>query len=360
RTSWRGTAATRARRIAISLAGPFSGICFGALVLVAAPATIGVPLLASVRADLLWINLGWGVLNLLPILPLDGGHVTAALFGDRAATIISRVAAGALALAALAFGWGAAAFLLVWILASSFRTRREAPHEWFLRQASEAAGREDWQMAEKAFREALARAPDADTRTRIVVALVQTLLRAGRRDDALATVDLLPPETRGREAFRGAVLVAIGRAPEAIAALEAAWAKAPDAETGAALVRALLAGDLLSRAEAFVRTPDAPLDATAFAPVVAKVFAAGRFDDAATLAEQAFARTHDPQLAYNAACSHSRAGRAEEALAWIVRALDAGWRDAAFLENDADLALARALPGFDALRGRLQALRAAP
>jgi membrane-associated protease RseP (regulator of RpoE activity) len=27
----------------------------------------------------LWVNLGWGVLNLLPILPLDGGHILASV-----------------------------------------------------------------------------------------------------------------------------------------------------------------------------------------------------------------------------------------------------------------------------------------
>jgi membrane-associated protease RseP (regulator of RpoE activity) len=28
---------------------------------------------------ILWVNLGWAVLNLLPILPMDGGHIAASL-----------------------------------------------------------------------------------------------------------------------------------------------------------------------------------------------------------------------------------------------------------------------------------------
>jgi hypothetical protein len=38
---------------------------------------------SAVRA-LLWANFGWGLINLLPILPLDGGHVLAALVRARA------------------------------------------------------------------------------------------------------------------------------------------------------------------------------------------------------------------------------------------------------------------------------------
>ena len=29
--------------------------------------------------DVMWVNLGWGVLNLLPILPLDGGHIASSV-----------------------------------------------------------------------------------------------------------------------------------------------------------------------------------------------------------------------------------------------------------------------------------------
>ena len=29
--------------------------------------------------SLIWVNLGWGVLNLLPMLPLDGGNIVASL-----------------------------------------------------------------------------------------------------------------------------------------------------------------------------------------------------------------------------------------------------------------------------------------
>ncbi|HEY7544427.1 MAG TPA: site-2 protease family protein, partial [Blastocatellia bacterium] len=64
------------RHIVISLAGPFSGFLFGGITLmlrsILDPHTL---LLRTLFADLLWVNFGWGLFNLLPMLPLDGGNV---------------------------------------------------------------------------------------------------------------------------------------------------------------------------------------------------------------------------------------------------------------------------------------------
>ncbi len=67
--------------IAISLAGPGLGLFFGMLVYllrsqVALPPNRELHL--AIQA-LLWANIAWGILNLIPMLPLDGGKVMAAL-----------------------------------------------------------------------------------------------------------------------------------------------------------------------------------------------------------------------------------------------------------------------------------------
>jgi ATP-dependent Clp protease adapter protein ClpS/Zn-dependent protease len=68
------------RRILVSLAGPGAGFVFGALVWLVAAMGVGAgPSGQSLLRQLLWINVGWGALNLLPMLPLDGGNVLAAL-----------------------------------------------------------------------------------------------------------------------------------------------------------------------------------------------------------------------------------------------------------------------------------------
>jgi stage IV sporulation protein FB len=71
---------TARQQIMISAAGPAVGLTIGGAVLLAGFAGVFVgapPVIARVLHDVLWVNLGWGLLNLLPILPLDGGHITA-------------------------------------------------------------------------------------------------------------------------------------------------------------------------------------------------------------------------------------------------------------------------------------------
>ena len=101
------------RRILISAAGPAVGIAIGVIALaVSRLAPLEDPVLRRTIWYVVWVNLGWGVLNLLPILPLDGGvMVTAAAEGvlgpkgRRLARVVSLVVCVGLGLWALALGW---------------------------------------------------------------------------------------------------------------------------------------------------------------------------------------------------------------------------------------------------------------
>lgn len=78
------------RSIAVSLAGPSAGfMLFGLTELFKYLALPGLApglsrhsmmLLEEALFQLRWINLGWGLVNLLPVLPLDGGRISQDLF----------------------------------------------------------------------------------------------------------------------------------------------------------------------------------------------------------------------------------------------------------------------------------------
>ena len=118
-TTWRTEAEpVPGRRLVVSLAGPVAGFLVGGIVWAVRPLLPldALPMRVLV-GDLLWVNIGWGALNLIPMYPLDGGHVLRSVLrairgpDDRLPLQIS-IGIGALAAAlALLNGWLWAAFL---------------------------------------------------------------------------------------------------------------------------------------------------------------------------------------------------------------------------------------------------------
>ncbi len=73
-----GSSLSHVEEIVLSLAGPAAGFLVGTVVWfirgILPPSFVSL-YLAYIIFDLLWVNIGWGIINLLPILPLDGGNV---------------------------------------------------------------------------------------------------------------------------------------------------------------------------------------------------------------------------------------------------------------------------------------------
>ena len=123
---------TPGRRALIAAAGSAVGLAFGGLVwLVASRFGPYDPLVAFVLENTIYVNVFWGLLNWLPIRPLDGGHLLESLLekiAPQRARGIARVvfistAAGALALA-LRFRLIFIAVLAGWLLLSEFSAGR--------------------------------------------------------------------------------------------------------------------------------------------------------------------------------------------------------------------------------------------
>jgi len=75
---------TRGQSILISAAGPGASLALGAAtgLLTLTPGMANEWMQVFVGL-MLWVNVGWAILNLLPILPLDGGHIAAGVMGPR-------------------------------------------------------------------------------------------------------------------------------------------------------------------------------------------------------------------------------------------------------------------------------------
>ncbi|HEX7612150.1 MAG TPA: hypothetical protein VF371_05190, partial [Candidatus Limnocylindrales bacterium] len=68
------------KSIVVSLAGPLVGIPVAVAVMVIRPWLPDVEPIRTIANDLIFVNLWWGLLNLLPLAGLDGGNVVTKLF----------------------------------------------------------------------------------------------------------------------------------------------------------------------------------------------------------------------------------------------------------------------------------------
>lgn len=159
------------RKVAISLAGPFAGFALGALAFLAYSLpgegkTLS-PLATALVVFLFRVNTVWGVFNLLPMLPLDGGNVLSAVLtgwfgerGARAARYISipvAIACGVLGWIALQSTWLAfLSALFVYSNVQALRSARaaevNAPLVDAIHAAYAALDREDWAEAARLAR----------------------------------------------------------------------------------------------------------------------------------------------------------------------------------------------------------------
>ncbi|RKS80108.1 Zn-dependent protease [Motilibacter peucedani] len=309
---------SRWSRIGIAVAGPLTGVA------------IGVPLLAvrlagdfsydtaRVLESLVFVTLGWAVLNLLPVRPFDGGHVLeSALPGSeptrvRLASAISVVFA--LAVAAWAYQrstWTAGMFLVVAVinLLTLLPERRRGS------------------------------ATSAEERSYAVVADVV----AGRLDAARTTA------SAGRvDASVQALLAGLGD-PGAATRLEGLVAERPDPlRRTSLLVWAVTARDW-ERAVSAVAGGPLPVDVVVWAMGAARTSGQPRFG--AALGQAALPWTKDPQLAYLTARCWGAAGAPERAYDGVVYATTLGLRDLSAVADEPDLAAMRRLPAWAAFAG---------
>lgn len=124
---------TPGRRALIAAAGSATGLLFGGVVwLLAREFGPYRPLVGFILESIIYVNVFWGLLNWLPIRPLDGGHLLESLLekiaparADNIARVVFTVtAAGALALA-IRYRLIFIAVLAGWLLLTEFNVGRQ-------------------------------------------------------------------------------------------------------------------------------------------------------------------------------------------------------------------------------------------
>jgi Zn-dependent protease len=163
-TSWvNGREIGHARGIAISLAGPFAGFAIAAMIFAAE--RVGLrphhPLALLALELAVQINLWWGIFNLMPMLPLDGGNVMRGALqlltkgrGEKPARVISILMGGLFLAYAASVGalWlGALGAFFTWANVQAYRqadTRAaDAPLAEAIQKAYAALERHDGEQA---------------------------------------------------------------------------------------------------------------------------------------------------------------------------------------------------------------------
>lgn len=198
-----GVRFSRPRSILVALAGPFAGFVLGFAVLFATLHRTLPDAQRTLVDMVLFVNIGWGIMNLMPVLPLDGGHVLRDLLGPKrafaSAAISALVGLGIAVLALVKFGAGGVfvAFIFGSAGLSSVAQARAA----FAVRKDRRAGLED------------------------AVVKAREMLAAGRIDDAFVLADDVVRRARTAPVKNGGytalawVHVARGEGPQAREAL---------------------------------------------------------------------------------------------------------------------------------------------
>jgi Zn-dependent protease len=360
---------SRLEQIGVSLAGPFSGFALGTAALVLAN-ILDVSTTRSgdnvVLFDLLWVNFGWGLFNLLPVLPLDGGTVMQNMLpgnevvrGRRAAIVsigILVIAAAISIRMEFYFGLIYAGLLGAFNFAALTRANVARVRNEGADTAAVAFDRLDRGdlTVLPALGEFTRNAPTSEMRSVVKSRVVESLIRQGRTPEARAVLNSFPGQT-GPSLY--ALVDTVEGVPHGLAMLDEQLSRSADATTAR---HAILGRVLTHRANEvpglFTALPPTArsLDALREAQYLAHL--RGDFRDAAIIGEQIvqqYPQAADAWIMYNTACSWARAGEVERAFAWLTHAVDSGWSDLNQLSTDHDLSALWNDARFHQLRARL-------
>jgi Zn-dependent protease len=315
-----------------------------------------------------FVSIWWALFNLLPIRPLDGGHVAETLFGFEMACKLS---IGFAALAAFVafretnFGFMALLYFGLFAFMNFQDLRNGQSTGTFDVDAPEggaaAKGRPVRRTRRRGGPDLQVVPPSAgipNLAPRLPLAEAESRAwNALRSGDGGRAASLMRQAGDGGNPFlRAGIALLTGPVDEADDLFVAAYRAEPAGPPN--LVPATLLADAGRAVPVATRLVGAGrLGVEAASGLQTHLHYADRFAAAAAVGEQVFAAgpQSPAQTAFEVACSWARAGSADEALRWVDTAVEAGFRAPGLLDGEPDLASVRALPGWAAVRARLSA-----
>ncbi|AKQ63682.1 peptidase, M50 family [Myxococcus hansupus] len=353
------------RDVLITAAGPFFGLMLGFASYAASQRFLEPPGLVFFLQTFAIANFFWAVLNMVPVLPLDGGRITTALatrvFGPRRGFMLAQGLAVLACVGLVLLGLVARQFILVIMFAmfgmqafrallASFQggTAESAPLTGplaeKLREAREAldAGRMD---DARRLGASVLEAPEGLTPTLASHAhhlMGWIALKEGHGRKALdhfSQVQGLPVEPHAVAASFSLV----GDDARAVEWWKQAWQTSSDRtvmhEYAGTLIR-------MGREAEAMKLPRVDPEA-AFSCAERVLFIRGAYSEAAAVGEAALKHAPSATLAYDAACAYARARNVPDAMRLLRRATELGFNDGAYAASDEDLAPLHGYPAFE-------------
>lgn len=364
------------RSLILSAAGPLFGLL---LYIVSRLVSLHVPVSAAwlqfALGTLVSVNLAWSLFNLIPVLPLDGGHIVQALltraFGRRGllATLgVSAVASLGLAYWAMKvrvivlggmawdgfflgifFGFFAAqAVGQILAINRAPPVSESDPALQLLGQAAKAMRAQELERAAELAHQVLDRDPPAhpEVRSRAHHLLGWIEIKRGEGRRALDHFSQVQGQAVEPAALAAAFSL-IGDDERSLPLWELASKQTKDPtvlhEWAGALIRA-------GREERARHLPGVDL-AAAYGCAERVLFLRERYSEAASAALERVKLKPTAEAAYDAACALSRAGDRERAIALLERARELGFDDLRHAATDPDLGPLHGHPRFEAFLG---------
>jgi Zn-dependent protease len=225
---------SRPQRWLVSFAGPAAGLMFGGAVYALARWLPVSPRGSEVVEALLQVNIGWSLINLLPVLPFDGGQMLSAFLGPRRelwTAVVSGTVGAVVAILGyflrnnlwIAFLFGSAAVAAIrqvrWLWLA--KVDRDAGLDEALAQTRAAIARGDVDAVSAHAARIVDGARTGALKNAGLLGQAWTQATTGRRSEARETIERLAPDAPADPYLVAAVEEALGSPERARAWLEA-------------------------------------------------------------------------------------------------------------------------------------------